>query len=222
MIGAVANVWLALLVLAPEPLRLELPATGWTNEPQTQVVVSHARPDAAVTLAWLGYAWSLWPNEAGRAAAFLPLLGPRTTIAVEQPGRGPAAAQVAETGGFPDLAIVVAWEQGARFDLRVTDPEGEVCDAANRATAHGGVRLRDDPEAPGPHVFESLRGLAGDFKIALACGRLPAGRQVRVRALVFLQPGTAFEEKRDLSTVVTRCDELTELGIVQVLGRSSR
>jgi hypothetical protein len=164
----------------------------------------------------------LWPNEVGRAGVSLPLLSLRNAFEVDQPGRGPATAQVTEAGQLPDLAIVAAWEPGARFDLRVTDPAGEVCDSANRTTLHGGVRLRDDPEAPGPHAFEVVHGEVGDYRVALACGRLPAGKSMRVRVLAYLLPGTVAEEQRELSTVATRCDEVTELGVVHLVGRPRR
>lgn len=221
MIAAFA-VLLAARAATPDTLELQLPVSGWTAAPSTQVVVAHARPDVPISLSWFGVSWLLWPNEIGRAGVYLPLLSNRTTFEVDQPGRGSATAQVLETGKLPDLAVIVAWEPGARFDLQITDPSGEVCDSANRQTSGGGVRLRDDPEAPGPHVFEAVRGQAGAYRIALACGRLPAGRSVRVRALAVLLPGTAAEERRDLSTVVTRCDEVTELGAVQLVGRPQR
>lgn len=218
--------WLALSLGAPlEPLQLAFPIAGFSDASATEVVVTHARPDLPVTLNWLGLAWPLWPNEAGRAGVFLPLLPPRSTFEVEQAGVGSGAVQVVSTARAPDLVVVASWEPGARFDLKVTDPSGEACDAANRRTAHGGVRLRDDPEAPGPHVFLLPRAQAGDYRVALVCGRLPslAGLAgARVHAFALLQPGTPNEERRDLSTVILRCDEVAQLGVVELSGRGPR
>jgi len=209
-----------LLGAAPgEQLVLELPIQGWTASPTTQVVVTQLRPDVPVDLAWLGWKWSLWPNQAGRAGVYLPVLPQRNVYEVEQAGRGRASVQLLGVGPGPDLVVAAGWDPGARLDLRIIGPDGEPCDSSNRRTQAGGVRLRDDPEAPGPHVFELPHGRVGSYRIEIACGRLPARRLVRVKALALLQPGTAAAERRELSAVITRCDEVTVLGTVDLIGR---
>lgn len=203
-----------------DQLQLELPIQGWTSSPSTQVVVSHLRPDLPVDLTWLGWKWLLWPNQTGRAGAYLPVLPQRNLFEVEQLGRGRSAVQVLGVGPGPDLIVAAAWDPGARLDLRVIGPDGEPCDSSNRRTQTGGIRLRDDPEAPGPHVYELLHGRVGSYRIEIACGRLPAGRIVRVKALAVLQPGTSGDERREFSTVVARCDEVTVLGTLDLAGRN--
>lgn len=214
--------WLSLSAPPVEPLRISLPLPGWSAAESTQLVVERARPDVPVLLRWLGWDWTLWPNAAGRAAVSVPLVPQRNVFEVEQLGKGREAVAVLGTGVGPDLLVAVDWDPGARFDLQVTDPAGEVCESANRRTTHGGVRLRDDPEAPGPHVFLLSQGQAGEYRIAVACGRLPAGRSVRVRTLALVQPGTAAEERLVFSMVVTRCDEVAELGTISLVGRPAR
>jgi hypothetical protein len=202
-----------------EQLQLDLPIHGWSSAASTQVVVSHARPDAPVELFWQGWSWLLWPNQAGRAGAFLPILPRSNLFEVEQAGRGKAAVQLLGVGRGPDLVLAADWDPGARLDLRVVGPDGEPCDSSNRRTQAGGVRLRDDPEAPGPHVFELPEGVIGEYRVEIVCGRLPASHSVRVRALALLQVGTPAEERRELSTVITRCDEVAVLGTVELIGR---
>src|SRR5581483_6915563 len=174
---------LALTATAGEQLQLELPVQGWTTSASTQVVVSRARPDLPVDLDWLGWRWILWPNVVGRAGAYLPVLPHYNFYEVEQPGRGHRSVELLGAGPGPDLVVAAAWDPGARLDLRVTGPDGEPCDSSNRRTQAGGVRLRDDPEAPGPHVYELLSARAGAYRIEIACGRLPPGRIVRARVL---------------------------------------
>jgi hypothetical protein len=45
---------------------------------------------------------------------------------------------------------------------------------------------------------------------------------VRVKALAVLQPGTPADERREFSTVIARCDEVTVLGTVDLAGRGQR
>jgi hypothetical protein len=217
-----AAVLLAAAMGDGEQLQLELPIQGWTASASTQVVVSHLRPDLPVDLTWLGWKWLLWPNQTGRAGAYLPVLPQRNLFEVEQPGRGRSAVQLLGVGTGPDLIVAASWDPGARLDLRVIGPDGEPCDSSNRRTQTGGIRLRDDPEAPGPHVYELLHGRVGSYRIEIACGRLPPGRIVRVKAHAELQPGTPADERREFSTVIARCDEVTVLGTVDLAGRGQR
>ena len=119
-----------------EQLQLELPIQGWTRSADTQVVVTHLRPDLPVDLYWLGWKWVLWPNQAGRAGAYLPVLPRRNIFEVEQPGRGRSAVQLLGTGEGPDLVVAAAWDPGAR----------------PRASA----RARASGSAPGPSVLPGI------------------------------------------------------------------
>jgi hypothetical protein len=107
---------------------------------------------------------------------------------------------------------------GARLDLQVRDPDGESTDSSSRRSRLGGLRLRDDPESPGPHAFLLEHAIPGTYRVSLLCGRLPKGVAVPIQAIALVFPGTVEEQRFDLSGVVTRCDEVTELGTILVAG----
>jgi len=136
---------------------------------------------------------------------------------VSDSAEGRAAVQFLGRASSPDLIVAAGWPAvGARLDLRVLDPEGEACDSKNRTTQAGGVRLRDDPESSGPHVFVLPRARSGEYRISVVCGRMPERGSVEVSAFVILLPGRPEEERIELRAEVTRCDEVTELGMVRV------
>ncbi len=219
---------LALLALLgappqPPPVRLLAPLPGWT-EASTAELVADVAGDAR--LDWLGWGWPLLPSPSGRIDVWLPLLRGWNDLAVTTRGKGKretASTRVwreAAASQSDELLIIAGWPAGlARLDLRVIDPSGESCDASNRRTRMGGLRLRDDPEAPGPHVFVLPRAEAGEYHVSLLCGRLAPGVFVPVHAVALLFPGTPREERFDLSGVVGRCDVETDLGTVEVVGR---
>jgi uncharacterized protein YfaP (DUF2135 family) len=210
-------------------IEVQLPVSGWTAARDTQLVaqVPVTARDAAAELLWLGHRWALLPSAEGRVSAWLPVLPGANELGLEL-SRGPkedalrASVRLnrAEATGADDLIIVAGWQPGrARLDLRVTDPSGEACDSSNRRTRLGGLRLRDDPEGPGPHVFVLPHAASGEYQVSLLCGRLAAGEAAPVQVLALLYAGTSREERFDLSGVVGRCDEVTDLGSVQVAGR---
>jgi hypothetical protein len=182
---------------------------------------------AAPELLWLGHRWELLASPEGQVSAWLPVLPGMNELGLEL-SRGPKLEPFqsyvhlsrAETTGTDDLIVIAGWKPGsARLDLRVTDPSGEACDSSNRRTRLGGLRLRDDPEGPGPHVFVLPHAASGEYQVSLLCGRLAEGQAVPVQALALLFAGTTREERFDLSGVVGRCDEVTDLGSVEVAGR---
>ncbi|HUB06950.1 MAG TPA: hypothetical protein VMB50_08115 [Myxococcales bacterium] len=217
----------ALLGAAHEAIRISSPASGWTAAPVTHVVAQLPAGDDEARLDWLGWSWSLLPAPDGRVSAWLPLLEGWNELSVT--ARSPNGRREGSTArlwrqigpeGADDLVVVAGWPAGAaRLDLRITDPAGEACDASNRRTRMGGWRLRDDPEAPGPHVFMLPQAAAGEYHVSLLCGRLVPGAFVPVHALAILFPGTPREERFDLSGVVGRCDIETDLGTIDVIGR---
>lgn len=220
-----------LLATPPKSIVIDLPISGWTAARDTQLVAQLPLSvgDAPPELLWLGHRWALLPSADGRVSAWLPVLPGSNELGLEQ-ARGPredalrASVRLnrAEATGADDSIIVAGWRPGrARLDLRVTDPSGEACNSSNRRTRLGGLRLRDDPEGPGPHVFVLPHAASGEYQVSLLCGRLAAGETVPVQVLALLYAGTAREEHFDLSGVVGRCDEVTNLGSVQVAGRLS-
>jgi hypothetical protein len=88
-----------------EQLQLELPIQGWTSSAATQVVVSHLRPDLPVDLYWLGWKWLLWPNQAGRAGAYLPVLPQRNLFSWPLPGIPGHDSTCASPGPMASRAI---------------------------------------------------------------------------------------------------------------------
>ncbi len=222
-------VMLALLGAAPKGIDIQLPISGWTPARATQLVaqVPVSATGAAPELLWLGHRWELLASPDGRVSAWLPVLPGTNELELElargprvEPLRAAVRLSRAETTGADDLIIIAGWKPGrARLDLRVTDPSGEACDSSNRRTRLGGLRLRDDPEGPGPHVFVLPHAASGEYQVSLLCGRLAAGQAVPVQVLALLFAGTPREERFDLSGVVGRCDEVTDLGSVQVAGR---
>lgn len=210
----------ALLLAAPAGWQIDLPVAGWSSAQTVHLVARWASGDRAppADLLWLGRRWGLLP-AAGSLSAWLPLVPGLNRFVVEG-GGAHASVQLERPGEGPDLVVVAGWPAvGARLDLRVSDPFGEPCDAGQRQTRQGGVRLRDDPESPGPHVFVLPRASAGEYQISILCGRLATGFAVPIQATVLLHPGTSREERFDLAGVVSRCDEVTEIGSVQVAGR---
>ncbi len=224
---AVAAVGLA--AASPGGPQILLPLPGWTSAGAAHLVAEGLEPERGpAALLWLGRRWDLSPAPDGRLDVWLPLLAGRNLfgIAVGPEGARTGGAAEASVRLFrtraagDDLIVVAGWRpSGARLDLRVTDPSGEACDASSRRTELGGVRLRDDPESPGPHVFLLPRAVPGEYRVSILCGRLAPGQAVPVQALALLFPGTAREERIDLGGVVGRCDEVTDLGRVQVTGR---
>jgi hypothetical protein len=220
---------IALLGAVPRAIEIELPVSGWTPARATQLVAQlPAQPGETVPeLLWLGHRWDLLPSPDGRVFAWLPVLPGTNELGLEL-SRGSRAEALrasvrlsrAEATGADDLIVVAGWKPGhTRLDLRVTDPSGEACDSSNRRTRLGGLRLRDDPEGPGPHVFVLPHAASGEYQVSILCGRLAAGEAVPVQVLALLFAGTSREERFDLSGVVGRCDEVTDLGSVQVAGR---
>ncbi len=209
------------------PPAIELPLPGWTSARTTHLVarVADAGTGSAALL-WLGRRWPIPVSAEGLADAWLPLVPGENALAVEA-GSSPEGIPQSgvklwrsAAGGGEDMIVVAGWPaSGARLDLRVTDPSGEACDASNRRSRLGGVRLRDDPEGPGPHVFVLPHAAAGEYQVSVLCGRLAPGQAVPVQLLVLLFPGTPREERYDLSGVVGRCDEDTDLGRIEVAGR---
>ncbi len=195
--------------------RLVLPLPGWTSEATTHLVAEVQHPSA---LLWLSHRFELVASAEGRVSVWLPVFqGKNAVEVVSDSGEGRAAVQFLGRMESPDLVVVAGWAPvGARLDLRVVDPQGEACDSKNRVTTAGGLRLRDDPESPGPHVFLVPHARSGEYRVSVACGRLPEGGAVNVSAFAILFPGRPQEERVELSAVVTRCDELTELGTVRV------
>lgn len=219
--------WVLAAALAAAPgVRVEAPPAGWTVADAAELVAA-VPPGSRPTLEWLGWSWPLDPAPDGRVAVWLPLFPGDNELAVaarDVGGRslGSALTRVwrQAAAGALDLVVVAGWAPGlARLDLRVADPAQEDCDASNRRTAAGGLRLRDDPEGPGPHVFMLPRAASGEYRVSILCGRLAPGRFVAVHAFALLFAGTSREERLDLSGVVGRCDVETDLGAVEVVGR---
>ncbi|MHB8419842.1 MAG: hypothetical protein ACYDCL_17340 [Myxococcales bacterium] len=218
----------SLLLVAPRPeIQIVSPLPGWTSAETAELVASVPGADLP-RLDWLGAAWELSPSAAGRVSLWLPLVPGWNELSLSSGAAGARRAAPARVrlwrelapGESEDLLIVAGWAPGAaRLDLRVTDPSGEGCDSSNRRTRLGGLRVRDDPEAPGPHVFVLPRAAAGEYHVSLLCGRLAPGAFVPVHAFAVLFPGTPREERFDLSGVVGRCDIETDLGTVEVIGR---
>jgi hypothetical protein len=210
-----ARALLMFLLTAGDGPHLILPLPGWTSGNTMALRAEIHRPSS---LLWLSHRFELTASTQGLVSAWLPVLeGKNAVEVVSDSGEGHAAVQVLGRGSSPDLIIAAGWPVvGARLDLRVVDPDGEACDSKNRTTQAGGVRLRDDPETSGPHVFVQQRAQSGDYRIAVACGRLPERGVVAVSAFAVLFPGRPEEERIELSAKVTRCDEVTELGTVRV------
>jgi hypothetical protein len=134
-------------------------------------------------------------------------------------GESESAVHLIGAGEPPDLVVVAGWEPlGARLDLQIHDPNGESTDSGARRSRLGGTRLRDDPESPGPHSFYLSHAIPGTYRVSVLCGRLSPGVTVPVQAVALVFPGTLQEQRIDLSGVVTRCDEVTELGTILVAG----
>jgi len=212
----------AVVVTGGPAVRIEAPASGWTSARSTQVVVDLELPPNLArregpALVWLGRSWWL-PRGAERIGIWLPVLPGDNPIAVRA-GEGEAAIHLIGAGEAPDLVVVAGWEPlGARLDLQIRDPEGESTDSSARRSRLGGTRLRDDPESPGPHAYYMAHAVPGTYRVSLLCGRLPPGVTVPVQAVALVFPGTVQEQRFDLSGVVTRCDEVTELGTILVAG----
>jgi hypothetical protein len=206
---------LAVSLLAGEVPRLLLPVPGWTANGTTHVVAEVHGPSSLV---WLSHRFHLTSSPPGRVSAWLPVLEGRNVVeVVSDSGDGRAAVRFDGKRPSPDLIIAAGWPVvGARLDLRVTDPDGEACDSKNRTTESGGIRLRDDPESSGPHVFITPRARSGEYRVSVACGRLPDHGWVEVSAFAILFPGRPEEERIELSAAVVRCDEITELGTIRV------
>ena len=205
---------LALLLTAGDGPRLILPLPGWTSNGTLHVVAEVHRPSS---LLWLSHRFELLATPQGVVSLWLPVLeGKNALEVVSESGEGHAAVQILGRSS-PDLIVVAGWPAvGARFDLRVVDPVGEACDSKNRVTEAGGVRLRDDPESPGPHVFVLPHAQSGEYRISLLCGRMPERGAVGVSAFAILFPGRPEEERIELFTEITRCDDVTELGTIRV------
>ncbi len=208
---------LALALLAappPSPPSIERPATGTTGLETTELVADVGHGPAA--LLWADRSWPLAVDRHGRVAVWLPLFPGANPIGVARGGERAWVDLVGRAQG-PDLVVVAGWPAaGARLDLRVVDPSGEAIDSSNRSARSGALRLRDDPEAPGPHVFLLRRATPGEYRVSIECGRLPPGLQLSVQALAILFPGTEREERIDLGGSVGRCDESTQLGSVNL------
>jgi hypothetical protein len=213
-VTAVHTVWMVGLV-ATGGTRLVLPLPGWTSTVTTQVVAEVQHP---VAMLWMSHRYELVASVEGRVSVWLPVFQGRNAVEiVSDSGEGRAAVQFLGRMESPDLVVVAGWPPvGVRLDLRVVDPDGETCDSKNRRTEAGGLRLRDDPESPGPHVFMVAHARSGEYRVSIACGRLPEGGLVNVSAFAILFPGRPQEERIELSAPVTRCDELTELGTIRV------
>jgi hypothetical protein len=202
--------------------RIDAPTSGWTSASATQLVVDlgEALPLPGFegpSMIWLGRSWWL-PRGSARVGVWLPVLPGDNPIAVRS-GEGESAVHLIGAGAAPDLVVVAGWAPvGARLDLQVRDPDGESTDSSSRRSRLGGLRLRDDPESPGPHAFLLEHAIPGTYRVSLLCGRLPKGVAVPVQAIALVFPGTVEEQRFDLSGVVTRCDEVTELGTILVAG----
>jgi len=203
-------------------VRIDAPTSGWTSDGVTQLVVDLGDVPAlpggeGPSLIWLGRSWWL-PRGSGRVAQWLPVLPGDNAIAVRS-GEFEAAVHLIGAGRAPDLVVVAGWAPvGARLDLQVRDPDGESTDSSARRSRLGGLRLRADPESPGPHAFLLAHAIPGTYRVSLLCGRLPKGVVVPIQAVALIFPGTLQEQRIDLSGVVTRCDEVTELGTILVAG----
>ena len=210
-----ARTMLAVLLAVGEGPRLLSTLPGWTSNGTVHVVAEVHRPSS---LLWLSHRFELMASPQGRVSAWLPVLEGRNAVEITSDGaEGHVAVQLLGKVDSPDLIVAAGWPAvGARLDLRVVDPDGEACDSKNRITQAGGIRLRDDPESPGPHVFVLPHVQSGEYRIAVACGRMPARGSVEVSAFALLFPGRPEEERIELRAEVTRCDELTELGTIRV------